>query len=66
VAIENGVFANTFVELEIMYLEARANSVVDTTMPDFYDTCTAMLNYVEDKGLSSERVTDLVSVVSTD
>ncbi|KAJ5486477.1 hypothetical protein N7530_000777 [Penicillium desertorum] len=52
--------------LEIMYLEARANSAVDTTMPDFYDTCTAMLNYVEDKGLSSERVTDLVSVVSTD
>jgi hypothetical protein len=35
-------------------------------MAESYDTCTAMLNYVEDKGLGSDRVTDLVSVVSTD
>ncbi|KAJ6124736.1 hypothetical protein N7471_012053 [Penicillium samsonianum] len=45
---------------EILKLEARANPVVDTTMADFYDTCTAILDRAKEKGLDPEGVTPSV------
>ncbi|KGO54613.1 hypothetical protein PEX1_048010 [Penicillium expansum] len=55
----------TFAMSELTKLEARSNPVVDTTMVDFYDTCTVVLNYVKEKGLDSEDVTPSVPLAVT-
>ncbi|KAF4760845.1 hypothetical protein N7455_000865 [Penicillium solitum] len=55
---------DAFAMSEIRKLEARANPVADTTMADFYDACTAILNYVEEKELDPEVATPSVATPS--
>ncbi|CAI7593695.1 unnamed protein product [Penicillium discolor] len=48
---------DAFAMSEIRKLEARTNPVADTTMADFYDACTAILNYVKENELDPEVAT---------